>query len=407
MNTTSAQAVQPRTAAQQHHEYLMLVAQLQKHAQLIRLWSSSLPSKAKQMPSSQEQVKQQLLTMHNGAQAYLSIVSTTARAQGQTSSSLIPTGVLEKLQQAKGWLQKVRPYLQRFIADQDRAKAKRLALNASRIPTLATALRQVEVDTGATIAALERALTSSAPTDETTGHSDETSAATTAVADGLRRIDSGGTLALTAEERTAALLELRAALKAAVDPNSLPPYCPARPIKRRRIVSDSYTQSKCGTNCSIAPLIFEGAVSQAKARGWEATIRHDCAQIHCRIVAWAGKLPAFIITVPETFAQPPASQNASEQAGGVSDSRLWAGDDSGSEFASVVRWRFERPTVGVAAAVQSELQQRLSYSTSLSGSQQLSRGAKTGGELLPLLKVTTAAQLVDALAIVGSRHLDT
>lgn len=147
-----------------------------------------------------------------------------------------------------------------------------------------------------------------------------------------------------------------------------------------------------------------GCVRQAKARGWEATIRRDCSQIHCRIAAWPGQLPAFIITLPDTFAQSTASQRASEQAGGVSDSsRLWAGEDSKSDFASVVRWQFERPAVGVAAAIQSELKRRLSHSAGLAGLRQAVRGANAE---LPPLAVTTAAQLVDALAIVGSRHLD-
>eukprot|EP01043_Picozoa_sp_COSAG02_P024000 COSAG02_NODE_1298_length_13386_cov_119.041921_2_plen_405_part_00 len=402
MHTTSAQAVQPHTIAQQQQqEYSMLVAQLQKHAQLIQLWSSTLPSKAKQMSASQEQAKQRLLKMHTGAQAYLSIVSTTARAQGQTSASSIPTGALEKLKQAKGWLQQVRPYLQRFIVERDqeknRAKAKALALgNSSHVPTLATALRQVEVDTEAAVAALERALTGPTPPDETSNKSAEPPVATTAITDGLRRVDSGLTLTLTDEERTSALLELRAALKAAVDPNSLPPYCPARPVKRRRIVSDAH--SECGTSCSISPFIFEGAVGQAQARGWEATISRVGSQIHCRIAAWVGKLPAFIITLPETFAQPPASQHVSEEAGGVCGSTLWAADDSGSEFASVVRWQFERPAVGVAAAVQSELKRRLSYSSHFSDRHKQRQATEA-------LTITNAAQLVDALAIVGSSIL--
>ena len=160
----------------------------------------------------------------------------------------------------------------------------------------------------------------------------------------------------------------------------------------------SDAQSECGTSCSIAPFIFEGAVGQAKARGWEATVSRVGSQIQCRIAAWVGKLPAFIITLPETFAHPPASQHASSEAGGVCGSTLSADDDSGSEFASVVRWQFERPAVGVAAAVQSELKQRLSYSSHFSDRHKQRQATES-------LTVTNAAQLVDALAIVGSSVL--
>lgn len=128
--------------------------------------------------------------------------------------------------------------------------------------------------------------------------------------------------------------------------------------------------------------------------------------MHCRIAAWPGQLPAFIITLPDTFAQSAGSHRASEQTGGLSDSiRLWAAEGSTSGFASAVRWQFERPAVGVAAAVQSELKRRLNHSTSFAGPRQAVRGADTNAELPPLT-VTTAAQLVDVLAIVGSRYLD-
>lgn len=252
MQTTSAQAVQPHAAAQQQ-EHLRLLVQLRKYAQLVRDWSAALPTKAKQMPASQEQARQQCLKMHSSAQAFLSIVSAAARYRDQTPSSPLPAGALEQLRKAQAFFLKVYPHIQRH---QERAAAQRLALDGvRRIPTLATDLQQVEVDTEAVVAALERALGTPTST------SAETSTAAAANAVGLRRVESDAALTLTTEERKEALLELREALKAAVDPDSLPPYCPARPVKRQRIMSSDSTAESERASCSITPFIFEGARS--------------------------------------------------------------------------------------------------------------------------------------------------
>jgi hypothetical protein len=78
--------------------------------------------------------------------------------------------------------------------------------------------------------------------------------------------ETAGGETVSAEERTAALTALRAALKSAVDPDSLPPYCPARPIKRQRRVaaaaaSDDNNNAEAdvstGGGSGIAPFIFE------------------------------------------------------------------------------------------------------------------------------------------------------
>lgn len=262
MPTTSAQAVQPHVA-EQHQACLRLLVQLRKYAPLVRVWSATLPNKAKQMPSSQEQMRQQCLKMHSSAQAFLSIVSVSSRHLDQLPSSPFPAGALEQLRKAQAVFLKLYPHIQR---DQERDAAQRLAFNsvesARRIPTLATALLQVEVDTEAVVAALERAV------DTPTSTSGETSAATTANAAGLRHVESDATLTLTAEERLSALLELREALKAAVHPDSLPPYCPARPVKRQRIMGSDSTAESEDTNCSITPFIFEGARSWSAARSF-------------------------------------------------------------------------------------------------------------------------------------------
>ena len=79
--------------------------------------------------------------------------------------------------------------------------------------------------------------------------------------------ETAGGETVSVEERTAALTALRAALKSAVDPDSLPPYCPARPIKRQRRVaaaaSDDNNNAEAdvstdgGGGSGIAPFIFE------------------------------------------------------------------------------------------------------------------------------------------------------
>ena len=120
----SVVGVQPHAAAQQQ-EHLRLLVQLRKYAQLVRDWSATLPTKAKQMPASQEQARQQCLKMHSSAQAFLSIVSATARYRDQTPSSPLPAGALEQLRKAQAFFLKVYPHIQRH---QERAAAQRLAL---------------------------------------------------------------------------------------------------------------------------------------------------------------------------------------------------------------------------------------------------------------------------------------
>lgn len=138
------------------------------------------------------------------------------------------------------------PQIQR---DQQRAAAERLAHEKSRrIPTLATALKvstsllvawflmfattqtcwreigslhglqKVDLDTEAVVDALEKALGTSK---SAAAIANETTSLST------QETNSDATFTPTAEERSAALHELKVALKAAVDPDSLPPYCPA------------------------------------------------------------------------------------------------------------------------------------------------------------------------------------
>ena len=64
------------------------------------------------------------------------------------------------------------------------------------------------------------------------------------------------------------LTALREALKALVDPASLPGYCPARLVKRRRFADADAVVDGDDSVAGIVSHLFDRAINRAKGYGW-------------------------------------------------------------------------------------------------------------------------------------------